>query len=504
MDPGPPPPLPGEIDFEDYPVDRQSCQLLGPTALIVQSLMGVVVILSLLYKRQREKPKRPWRIWLFDVSKQVVGQMFVHGVNVLISDVGSHRTAGNACVFYFLNILVDTTLGVACIYLILRVTTHILSERFQFKGYESGQYGTPPSVIYWLRQAAVYVFALTSMKILVLILFALFPGIFKLGDWLLSWLGHGDAVQVIFTMGLFPILMNVLQFWLIDSIVKASTANPALTLPSDAEAGSSPHTSEDRQPLFRASNEYDSDSDNEGLDTRHPHHHTTDLESQTQVTRRSNPPSRSNSAEPKNARRLSTDSDPKDTFEPSSTHSSSSHISISHPTPKDADPHAYPPSLGSSPSSSSRRTMSCSPGSRMLSGSISSISASTRKRRSPPPPLLPRSPMQPAINSPSITQAMSMGAGAEIEMKVEGKGDVGARRKHRKSESGGKDEWGWDSDGEGETEAGADRLDVKDRKESALTAHDDDWANRVGEEDWTGRRMEARKGEVEQVWKSTA
>lgn len=141
--------------------------------------------------------------------------MFVHGVNVLISDVGSHRTAGNACVFYFLNILVDTTLGmssasfycqfvprqrfagVACIYLILRVTTHILSERFQFKGYESGQYGTPPSVIYWLRQAAVYVFALTSMKILVLILFALFPGIFKLGDWLLSWLGHGDAVQVI-------------------------------------------------------------------------------------------------------------------------------------------------------------------------------------------------------------------------------------------------------------------------------------------------------------------
>lgn len=97
-----------------------------------------------------------------------------------------------------------------------------------------------------------------------------------------------------------------------------------------------------------------------------------------------------------------------------------------------------------------------------------------------------------------------MGIGAEIEMKVEGQGDVGARRKHRKSESGGKDEWGWDSDGEGETEAGADRLGVKDRKESALTAHDDDWANRVGEEDWTGRRMEARKGEVEQVWKSTA
>jgi hypothetical protein len=89
----------------------------------------VLVIGSLLFKRQHEKPKRPWRIWcvpriiytsgahtiyrLFDVSKQVVGQMFVHGVNVLISDVGSARSSGNACVFYFLNILIDTTLGVS-------------------------------------------------------------------------------------------------------------------------------------------------------------------------------------------------------------------------------------------------------------------------------------------------------------------------------------------------------------------------------------------------------
>jgi hypothetical protein len=49
---------------------------------------------------------------LFDVSKQVVGQMFVHGVNLLVSDLTAHRSGGgNACVFYFLNILIDTTLG---------------------------------------------------------------------------------------------------------------------------------------------------------------------------------------------------------------------------------------------------------------------------------------------------------------------------------------------------------------------------------------------------------
>ncbi len=67
-------------DDDGYPdVDRKSCELLGETALvripsctsqyskfiaqIVQALMGVLVICSLAYKRQRESPKRPWKIW---------------------------------------------------------------------------------------------------------------------------------------------------------------------------------------------------------------------------------------------------------------------------------------------------------------------------------------------------------------------------------------------------------------------------------------------------------
>ncbi|KAI0797016.1 vacuolar membrane protein-domain-containing protein, partial [Abortiporus biennis] len=207
--------------FDDYPgVDQHGCKLLGPTALVVQGLMGILVIASLLYKRQRETPKRPWRIWMFDVSKQVAGQLFVHFLNVLISGIVAEVSAGNPCVTYFLNILIDTTLGVAIIYLILHVATYLFTEKLHLKGFESGQYGHPPSVSYWARQAAVYVFALSTMKILVVLLLALWPGIFKLGEWLLSFLGSSNTAQVVFVMGLFPITMNILQFWLIDSIVK--------------------------------------------------------------------------------------------------------------------------------------------------------------------------------------------------------------------------------------------------------------------------------------------
>lgn len=83
--------------------------------------------------------------------------------------------------------------------MILRLMSHILNDKLGWSGFESGQYGTPPSFMPWLRQAAVYVLALTTMKLLVVALFALYPGIFKIGDWLLSWTRSGDhdAFQVI-------------------------------------------------------------------------------------------------------------------------------------------------------------------------------------------------------------------------------------------------------------------------------------------------------------------
>ncbi|VDC02102.1 unnamed protein product [Peniophora sp. CBMAI 1063] len=246
-------------DLPDAPaVDKGSCKLLGTTALIVQALMGVVVISSLLYKRHRETVKRPWRVWFFDVSKQIIGQAFVHGVNVLLSDLGALALAGNACTYYFLNILIDTTLGVGILYAVLHLLTHLFSETLHLKGFESGQYGRPPQWRNWARQLGVYVASLTTMKLAVIGLFFLFPGIFKLGEWALSWLGDSEHGQVVFTMGIFPIIMNVLQFWLIDSIVKAST------LPPSTPAPRSPLHPE-HEPLFQ-----DPDSESEDDDRRRP------------------------------------------------------------------------------------------------------------------------------------------------------------------------------------------------------------------------------------------
>ncbi|KAH9912393.1 vacuolar membrane protein-domain-containing protein [Fomitopsis serialis] len=394
--------------FDDYPdVDQSGCRLLGPTALVTQGLMGVLVIASLIYKRHRESPRRPWRIWLFDVSKQIIGQLVIHGVNVLISDTIAHLSSGNACVFYFLNILVDTTIGVGIIYFILHVTTWLLSEKCHFKGFESGQYGSPPSFNYWIRQATVYIFSLLFMKMLVIVLFAAWPGIFMLGEWLLTFLGPSDAVQVIFTMGLFPIMMNVVQFWLIDSIVKSSQA-----------------AAHEHEPLFRASS--DDDDDDGAFLARH------DIE---------NPLPRARSED---ADRPGVPDEPKSLGSGTSTAVGSSPGT---PKPKpidikrdvDVDAHAYPPSLaGSSVATSSSAASS-------LHGRSRSPRA---KRKHSPPPALPLNPVSP----PAHRQPT---------------------RRHAHSNS-------------------------ITPKAQVSRYDDDEKTGRNGE--WTGRRMGARKAELDNVW----
>lgn len=79
--------FPGLPSTEPPPPDpaAEKCHLLGPTALVVQAIMGLMVIGSLVAKRQMEKRKRPWRVWTLDVGKQLIGQAVIHGLNILVS-----------------------------------------------------------------------------------------------------------------------------------------------------------------------------------------------------------------------------------------------------------------------------------------------------------------------------------------------------------------------------------------------------------------------------------
>lgn len=116
--------------------DNGECRLLGSFALFVQLALGGLALMSLVYKRWRERPQRPVKIWFFDASKQVFGSVLVHVANVFMSMLTSgrfsikvepvavstaarliKRVAGgddgeyvpNPCSFYLLNLAIDVS-----------------------------------------------------------------------------------------------------------------------------------------------------------------------------------------------------------------------------------------------------------------------------------------------------------------------------------------------------------------------------------------------------------
>jgi hypothetical protein len=184
------------------------------------------------------------------------------------ADLISASETLNPCSLYLLHVLIgaashielgsickrqrtDTTLGVLFVAACIRLSQHVLVERMGLEDYASGHYGEDPrkpDLNAFGKQLGVYLGALTLMKALVLLVFALIPSIFKLGDFLLSWLTFSPDAQVLFVVAVFPATMTTIQFLIIDSLIKGKPDTegylpPATGLPDRGQ-------SEDRQHLL--------------------------------------------------------------------------------------------------------------------------------------------------------------------------------------------------------------------------------------------------------------
>lgn len=83
------------------------------------------------------------------------------------------------------------------IYALLHLFTYLLTTKGRLNGFQSGVYGDPPSPIWWCKQAVVYFLTLLIMKTVVIVVLELFPWLMRAGNWLLSWTGGKNYLQVI-------------------------------------------------------------------------------------------------------------------------------------------------------------------------------------------------------------------------------------------------------------------------------------------------------------------
>jgi hypothetical protein len=103
---------------------------------------------------------------------------------------------------YFLNIFVDTTVGVGILWGIL-LAFQKLAVRLQLHGVKRGVYGDPPLInqfVQWGKQLFIYNTALVLMKFVVVLIFAICPFLFTFGQWVLEWTMSNYKLQVVFVM----------------------------------------------------------------------------------------------------------------------------------------------------------------------------------------------------------------------------------------------------------------------------------------------------------------
>ena len=117
------------------------CKLLGNWySYLIQFTLGIVAFGSLYIKRKYENPKRPKKIWILDISKQIIGGLFAHLCNMLIAYILGNN---NPCLWYFINYFIDVFVGVILCYYMLKIVNYVSIKYPKYNIYETGIYYSP-------------------------------------------------------------------------------------------------------------------------------------------------------------------------------------------------------------------------------------------------------------------------------------------------------------------------------------------------------------------------
>ncbi|KAI8079614.1 vacuolar membrane protein-domain-containing protein [Gilbertella persicaria] len=222
-------------------IAQQTCQLMDGFGLLIQSVLFLTVLITLMYKRATETPQRPLKIWALDVSKQFIGAGMLHCINISISYAAKDdkRNDDDLCAWYFLNLAMDTTVGVLLLWCWLPLFMAGL-ERLGVEIGKTGDYGQRWKSR-WTRQLIVFLSAEILTKACLYEIIVYLPWFITLAKMALDWTGDNPHFQLVFVMLIFPLVMNALQFWLTDTILKVQQVKEEWTINKN-----------ERTPLFMA------------------------------------------------------------------------------------------------------------------------------------------------------------------------------------------------------------------------------------------------------------
>ncbi|CAB3382004.1 Hypothetical predicted protein [Cloeon dipterum] len=198
----------------------------------VQALLAALAFMCLILKRfcEPSATRRPWLIWFYDTSKQGAGALVVHMVNVYLAS----QFVGDACTWYIISFLLDSSLGLLIIYAGIKCS-QFLAKAKQWDLINFGEYGKPPSPKAWLAQCGVYILLMVVEKVFITLLvqFKFWEGVSKL---ILAPVGN-PKVEVTLVMLIIPFFVNILMFWVTDNFLMHHSSSSEVPKPRSTGTG---------------------------------------------------------------------------------------------------------------------------------------------------------------------------------------------------------------------------------------------------------------------------
>lgn len=118
------------------------------------------------------------------------------------------------------------------------------------------------------------------MKIFVFFLFAALPWLSWVGDWALRWTEGNESLQIAFVMFIFPLAMNMIQYYIIDAFIKDKGGEVEQGRSGYQEVDTDEHYDSFEESGVTRSADYDEDIEGERVKTA-----TEDSASRTGIER---------------------------------------------------------------------------------------------------------------------------------------------------------------------------------------------------------------------------
>ena len=168
--------------------------------------------------------RRSWKIWFYDTTKQIIGCLIVHFINILHSEIFSGTL--DPCTSYLISFLLDTSIGLLLIYVFIKLVLFV-AGKLDIQSLNFGYYGEPaPKIKYWLHQTAAYILIVLLQKVIIILILQSYRHAWDQVKDLILFLMPNKNVEVAMVILVIPFFMNL---WVNIDFIGALTANLSST-----------------------------------------------------------------------------------------------------------------------------------------------------------------------------------------------------------------------------------------------------------------------------------